>query len=535
MKNKSKQEELLKGSAWMAAGSIGSRLLGAVYTIPWITWMGIHSNEANSLFAQGYNIYNLFLIVATAGIPAAVSRLVAQYNGENNYSMSRRLYRSGLYVALLMGIMSSFVMVLGASLMDNGDKDVIPVINSLAFTVLIMPTISVTRGYFQGYGLMAPSAISQFTEQFFRVAYMLGITFFIMEVIHGNWKNAVTQSTFAAFIGALSGLVVLIIALIKYRKILSINNAKSDKLGSTRKLMLKVACQSIPFIIIESGITIYQLIDQYTFFSIMNLFRNISRYKLNVYYALFSFNANKLYMIIISIAMSIAATVIPILAMLKSKNDKRGIKTQIKNTQLLFLLIMVPTALGLYSVAQQIYTVFYKYDSLGIMVLEFSAFIALPLGMYTVNAAIMQGLSESKVMLKYLFIGILLKLIFQLPSIYFFQVFGPLLATGFSMIVVNLLILRYFYFNYDFKVLDILKNINQIVIFSLVMCFITRFFITFINKPFDAYNRYVAFVCLTLAAFIGGAIYLFLVLKFRVADKIIGYKAERLRTKLNIK
>lgn len=89
MKNKSKQEELLKGSAWMTAGSIGSRLLGAVYTIPWVTWMGIHSNEANSLFAQGYNIYNLFLIVATAGIPAAVSRLVAQYNGENNYSMSQ--------------------------------------------------------------------------------------------------------------------------------------------------------------------------------------------------------------------------------------------------------------------------------------------------------------------------------------------------------------------------------------------------------------------------------------------------------------
>ncbi|MBB1124549.1 polysaccharide biosynthesis protein [Limosilactobacillus albertensis] len=526
---------MLKGSAWMTAGSIGSRLLGAIYTIPWVTWMGVHSNEANSLFAQGYNIYNLFLIIATAGIPAAVSRLVAQYNGEKNYALSQHLYRSGLYVALLMGIISAFIMIAGARLMDNGDKDVIPVINSLAFAVLIMPTISVTRGYFQGYGLMAPSAISQFTEQFFRVIYMLVITYFIMKIIRGDWKNAVTQSTFAAFIGAFSGLVVLLIALVKYRKILNVGVTQNKSLNSTRKLMLKVIYQSIPFIIIESGITIYQLIDQYTFFKIMKMFNSISKYKLNVYYALFSFNANKLYMIIISIAMSIAATVIPILAMLRSKNDVKNIEIQIKNVQLLFLFIMVPTALGLYSVAQQIYTVFYKYDDLGIMVLEFSAFIALPLGLYTVNAAVMQGLSKSKQMLKYLLIGILLKLIFQLPSIYFFQVFGPLLSTGISMIVVNYLILRYFYLNYNFRISYILKTINKIVLFSLIMSFFTKNFISLINSPFDIYNRYIAFVCLIFAVFIGGIIYLFLVLKFRLADKIIGYKAEALRTKLNIK
>lgn len=57
---------------------------------------------------------------------------------------------------------------------------------------------------------------------------------------------------------------------------------------------------------------------------------------------------------------------------------------------------MVPAALGLAAVAQQIYTVFYRYDAAGITVLQFAAFMSIPYGMYTVGAAMMQGISETR-------------------------------------------------------------------------------------------------------------------------------------------
>ena len=57
-------------------------------------------DRANALFAKGYNIYSLFLMVATAGIPSAISKMVAHYNGINQYGVSRRLYRSGMYVSV---------------------------------------------------------------------------------------------------------------------------------------------------------------------------------------------------------------------------------------------------------------------------------------------------------------------------------------------------------------------------------------------------------------------------------------------------
>ena len=54
------RSKMLNGSAWMTAGNITSRILGAIYIIPWVTWLGAYSDEANALYAQGYNIYSLY-------------------------------------------------------------------------------------------------------------------------------------------------------------------------------------------------------------------------------------------------------------------------------------------------------------------------------------------------------------------------------------------------------------------------------------------------------------------------------------------
>ena len=58
----------------MTIGSFVSRLLGAAYIIPWYIWMGEHAKVANNLFTKGYNIYALFLMISTAGIPAAIAK-----------------------------------------------------------------------------------------------------------------------------------------------------------------------------------------------------------------------------------------------------------------------------------------------------------------------------------------------------------------------------------------------------------------------------------------------------------------------------
>ncbi|WP_076459276.1 putative polysaccharide biosynthesis protein [Limosilactobacillus caccae] len=535
--NKDSKSKMITGSAWMTAGSITSRILGAIYIIPWVTWLGAYSNEANALYAQGYNIYNLFLVIATAGIPSAISKLVAHYNGINQYGVSRRLYHSGMYVAMAMGIICTTVMMFGARLMDNGDPNMIPVIRSLAWAILIIPGMSITRGFLQGYNWMAPSAISQFIEQLFRVIYMLAATYFVMKIQKGSWVTAVSQSTFAAFIGAIGAVLVLGIAWMRHQREMNMLVAQGEvnEEVSTRSLIFKIIYQSIPFIIIESGVTIFQLIDQYTFKRMMPLVGHFTKYQMDVTYALFAFNANKLYMIVISLASALAATVIPLLATARAQNDQEDMRKQIQNVLLLFYFVMIPAALGLSAVAQQIYTVFYRYDAAGVVVLQFAAFISIPLGLYTVAAAMMQGISENKRMMKFLGIGLLVKLIIQFPCIWAFQGLGPLIATGIAMFVINYLILHSFNMEFTLRFDKMAVPTNQILAYSLVMFVGTKLVMLLIGHFVSPYGRYTAFFSLIPGVIVGVVIYLYLILKSRLADRLLGPRVERLRTIMHIK
>lgn len=532
------RSKMLNGSAWMTAGNITSRILGALYIIPWVTWLGAYSDQANALYAQGYNIYSLFITISTAGIPSAISKLVAHYNGLNQFDVTRKLNRSAMYMALASGVICGTIMMYIASwpLVYNGDTNLIPVLRSLAWAIFIIPVMAISRGIFQGYSMMAPSAVSQFIEQLFRVIYMLGATYLIMKIQKGSWVTAVSQSTFAAFIGAIGACIVLFIAWVKYRSVMEgpaeIKEPVSDV--STTELILKIVYQSIPFIIIESGINLFQLIDQYSFKRMMLMVGHFSKYQIDVLYALFAFNANKLYMIIIALANALAVTAIPLLAMARAKNDHKGMRDQIENVLLLFYFVMIPAVLGLYAVAQQVYTVFYRYNHAGVVVLEFAAFISIPLGLYTVAAAMMQGISENRKMMKFLGIGLIVKLLIQFPCIWLAQGLGPLLATGIAMMVINYLIIHSFNMEFRLNFDKMALPTNQILAYSLVMLVVTKAVMLLLGLFISPYGRYTAFFTLVIGVIVGAGVYGYLALHFRLADELLGSRAGRLRQVFHI-
>ena len=269
-KNKSQtnsQAQLLKGSAWMTIGSILSRILGAIYIIPWYAWMGKYGNLANSLTAKSYNIYSLFIIISTAGIPGAIAKQIAKYNALNEYGVGRKLFRHGLALMGVFGIISAACMYFLALPLTGFNPQEVPVIRSLALAVLIIPILSILRGYFQGFNDMMPSAMSQFVEQLARVIWMLLTAYVIMRVQHGNYVDAVTQSNLAAAIGAVFGIGLLVIFYLRQKRTVDplIAQSNNQVQVSTNSLLFEIIQQSIPFIIIDSGINIFQLVDQYTF------------------------------------------------------------------------------------------------------------------------------------------------------------------------------------------------------------------------------------------------------------------------------
>lgn len=347
------KDQMVKGSAWMTAGSIFSRILGAIYIIPWGIWFGSYFFQGNALYGKGYNIYSFFLIAAIAGIPSAIAKQVAHYNAINEYGVGFRLYKHGFVLAALTGIVCAGILFFGAPLFDGGDARVIPVLHSLAWAVLIIPVMSLSRGFFQGYQQMAPSAISQFVEQLARVLYMLGSAFIIMRVLHGSWITAVSQSTFAACIGAIAGILTLVWYYLKNRSTFDALVAGSDNqiVVPAKQLYQEILQQALPFIVLGAGITIFQLIDQYTFFNFMKGTGITSMRTLNDLFAMFSVNANKLIMITVSLSSALAITAVPLLSEAYTRGDKRDISQQLTNAMLLFEFVMIPSALGMAAIA----------------------------------------------------------------------------------------------------------------------------------------------------------------------------------------
>ena len=184
---------------------------------------------------------------------------------------------------------------------SGGGEDLIRVMQSLAWAVLLFPSMSVLRGFFQGFNNLKPYAMSQIAEQVIRVIWMLLTAFMIMKIGSGDYVSAVVQSTFAAFIGMIESIAVLIFLIRKEGKLQAILSKENDDIDIDAKaIIIETVKEAIPFIITGAAIQLFQLVDQWSFINSMKLFTSHSL-KERKLYAYLSSNPNKVTMILISL------------------------------------------------------------------------------------------------------------------------------------------------------------------------------------------------------------------------------------------
>lgn len=536
----SQQQQMLRGTAWLTASNFISRLLGAVYIIPWYIWMGQHGAEANGLFTMGYNIYAWFLLVSTAGVPVAVAKQVAKYNTIDKEEHSFALIREFLKFMLVLGLIFSGIMYLMAPFfasMSGGGADLIPVMQSLSWAVLIFPSMSVIRGFFQGFNNLKPYAISQISEQVIRVIWMLLTAYFIMKIGSGDYVEAVTQSTFAAFVGMLASMLVLLFYLAKTGMLRSILRKPKKSAGiSSRSLLWDTIREAIPFIITGSAIQLFQIIDQATFINIMTQISDYTKSELLVQFAYFSANPNKITMILIAVATSIGGVGIPLLTENYVKGDFRSGARLVQDNLSMLLFFIFPTTVGAVMVASPLYTIFYgKPDSLALGLFICAMLQTIILSTYTVLAPMIQALFQNKKAILYFFYGVLVKLSLQVPMINLFHAYGPLIST-----TVGLLLPIFFMFREIRKVVglnpkNLLKRLLLSMILTIAMVILVLLVEYLLSFIFQPTNRMNSFIYVAAVGGVGMLVYIVLSLKVRLIDRFIGQKADSLRQRLRMK
>lgn len=533
------QKQMLLGTAWLTASNFISRFLGAIYIIPWYIWMGKHGAEANGLFTMGYNIYAWFLLISTAGVPVAVAKQVAKYNTMDQKDHSFTLIREFLKFMLLLGVIFAVVMYLLSPFfahVSGVGKELIPVMQSLSWAVLVFPAMSVIRGFFQGFNNLKPYAISQIAEQVIRVIWMLLATFFIMKWGSKDYVVAVTQSTFAAFIGMFASMAVLIYFLWKANLLSSIlHKPVSSTNINSRALLVDTIREAIPFIITGSAIQLFQIIDQVTFINVMKWFTNYTNSQLVVMFSYFSANPNKITMILIAVATSIGGVGIPLLTENYVKGDLKSAARLVQDNLSMLLLFLLPATIGSVLVARPLYTIFYgKPDRLALGLFIFAMLQTIILGIYTVLSPMIQALFQNRKAIIYFGYGVLVKLILQIPFIYLFRAYGPLLATTVGLIVPIVLMYQHIRQVTGLNQRILVKRSLLIGILTAIMSLLIAIVEVVLGVVFHPNGRISNMLYLIMIGGLGIIIYGAMALRVRLLDRFIGEKAQSLREKFHI-
>ena len=169
MSDSQKKQNFLHGATLLAAATVIVKVIGAVYKIPLQAILG---KIGYSYFSSAYDIYTLLLLISTAGLPVAMSRMISQATSLNDHARSRRVYNTSRTIFLIIGVASTALMMFFCKALANSQKqpDAALAIFCLAPCAFLMSVISTYRGFFQGQGNMLPTSKSQVLEAVFKLA-----------------------------------------------------------------------------------------------------------------------------------------------------------------------------------------------------------------------------------------------------------------------------------------------------------------------------------------------------------------------------
>ena len=251
-----RKQNFMEGAAVLTLAVAAIKVIGAVYKIP----LGnLLDKDGMAHFYVAYNIYSLLLIVSTAGLPLALSRLVSRAEAMGRVNQRKRIFRVTAGVFFLLGVVCCGVKLLYAGPLTEllNDGQAAPAIRVLAPAVLCVCMLSAIRGYTQGRGDMRPTAVSQIIESTGKL--LVGLT--------AAWlltRRAAAPNMCAA--GAISGvtagaavsLLVLAVWLLRSHG----GQKGTDIPDSRREILRQVLEIGIPVTLGSVGMSLITLLDQ---------------------------------------------------------------------------------------------------------------------------------------------------------------------------------------------------------------------------------------------------------------------------------
>lgn len=432
-----KGNKFIKGAAILGVAGIVIKLLGAVFRIPLTNWMDA---TGMSYYGVAYTIYGALVVLATAGIPVAISRLVSENIATRDYRNAHKVFKVASGLLFTIGITAFAICFFGggliAKLIGNPDADL--ALKAISPALLFVPMFSAFRGYFQGRQNMNPTAISEITEQLIRVIIGLYLAHHFLSV---GLKEAAAGASFGASAGSIAGLgIIFIIYLLNRKTIHRKINLNNQDVEETSVILKKIVAIAIPIIIGSEIMPIMSLIDTAV---IMNRLQATgwTAAEAKSMYGLLTGFCNPLIAFPQIFTQAVAVSLVPAIAGAFRIKDTKKVQENVQLGYRTTMIMAFPCAFGMFALAKPIlFLLFFSQKesaaeaapvfmimSLGVILLAISQ----------TSTGILQAIGKQIVPVKNLGLGCVGKVIvtFILVGIPAFNIKGAAIGTVFAYLV----------------------------------------------------------------------------------------------------
>ena len=203
------KDKFLRGAMILTLAGLMVKIIGSVNRILLSRLLG---GEGIGLYQMAYPVYLLMLSVSSAGIPIAISIIVAEKVAKGDFASAGRVFRVSLGLMAATGLVFAAGLYCAAGwLVDSGlVRDprayygLVALTPAVFFSLRSWPASVVI---FRGYQMMTPPAVSQILEQFVRVVTMVVLAYYLLP--YGLEYAAAGAPAFGAVPGSITGLIVL--------------------------------------------------------------------------------------------------------------------------------------------------------------------------------------------------------------------------------------------------------------------------------------------------------------------------------------
>lgn len=398
-----RSQSFLGGASILAAAGIISKVFGAVYRIPLARLIGA---EGMGLYGMAYPLYTMILALSTAGIPVAISKLVAEKLAQEKPREARQVFRVALEALFALGLGFSLLLfglvhfMVGRGFLRDA-RAFWPVV-AISPAVFLVAVVSVLRGFFQGQQNMLPTAASQVLEQLLRAGTALLLGYLL---IRRGVEFAAAGAAFGAVTGAAGALAVLL----WYMRREGLTFGERVEPGARRMILHTVFRLAVPVSLAGLVMPIIQNLDVV----IVPRRLEVAGYGVHEATALFgqlSQMAATLINLPTIITVALSVSLVPAISAAVAGGDKAVLKARMETALRLTVLLELPAFVGLFVLARPIMALLYDLPAAGAVLAALSA-SCLFLGLHQTTSGILQGLGRTDIPVRSLVVGAAVKVL----------------------------------------------------------------------------------------------------------------------------